>query len=244
MNNHGRSGGFVLTASVSSHDGKSCRPRGPHGDAPGKLERQTYVAKLFRLPAATIREDDGSRPYPPPLTVPDSDAFLSALRPHYDDALRYCRGLCASGSSAEAEDAFQNALLRALEGFASLRDRRRFRPWLFQIITREVRRAQRRSFWRRFVPLPLAAEVPPLGLISPTPSGETLDVLDALASLGAVEREALLLYEVGGFSIDEIRQVQGDRSASAVKSRLSRARSRLRTRLSDPVPSLDPCLAP
>ena len=173
-----------------------------------------------------------------------TDAFLDALRPHYDDALRYCRGLCASWSPGEAEDAFQAALLRAHEAADTLRDPSRFRPWLFRIVTNEVRRAQRRSFWRRVSPLPPDDEAGPLGLIAPAPTAEARDLLDALARLGRREREALLLYEVGGFSVREIQAIQGDGSASAVKSRLSRARTRLRASLDDPLPPLAPSPAP
>ena len=168
----------------------------------------------------------------------DPDAFLAALRPHYDDALRYCRGLCARWSPSEAEDAFQNALLRALDKADGLDDPDRFRPWLFAIVTNEVRMAQRRHFWRRFAPLPPDDAAGPLGLIAPPATAEGRDVLDALARLGRREREALLLYEVGGFTVEEVRALQGDRSASAVKSRLARARARLRDRLHDPVPPL------
>ena len=174
----------------------------------------------------------------------DPDAFLDALRPHYDDALRYCRGLCARWSPSEAEDAFQNALLRALDGVDGLDDPARFRPWLFRIVTNEVRAAQRRSFWRRFAPLPPDDAAGPLGLVAADATAEARDLLDALARLGRREREALLLYEVGGFSVDEVRALQGDRSASAVKSRLARARARLRERLTDPLPPLAPSVAP
>ncbi|MEZ4821361.1 MAG: RNA polymerase sigma factor [Ignavibacteria bacterium] len=50
----------------------------------------------------------------------------------------------------------------------------------------------------------------------------------ALAELSPVERSALLLFELGGFSIEEIKEIQNEKSASAVKSRLSRARSKLK----------------
>ena len=173
--------------------------------------------------------------------MPDaSDAFLVALRPHYDDALRYCRGLYASGSPADAEDAFQSALLRALEGFGGLRDPERFRAWLFRIVTHEVRRAQRRRSWRWLVPLPPDDHAGPLGLIASSGTAEALDLLAALRRLDRRERQALLLFEVGGFSVEEIQTLQGDRSASAVKSRLSRARARMRVHLDDAPPSLVP----
>ena len=167
----------------------------------------------------------------------DADAFLALLRPHYDDALRYCRGLWATGSLADAEDAFQAALLRAFENADRLRDPSRFRPWLFRIVTREVRRGQRRRAWRRLSPLPPDDAPPALGLVVASESEAALDVVAALARLGERERQAFLLFEIGGFSVAEIQEIQRDRSTSAVKSRLSRARARLRALLADaPVP--------
>jgi len=57
---------------------------------------------------------------------------------------------------------------------------------------------------------------------------ERLWLLAALAALSRKERAAVLLFELGGFSIEEIAAIQGERTLSSVKSRLSRARSRLR----------------
>ncbi|MEM1117027.1 MAG: RNA polymerase sigma factor [Bacteroidota bacterium] len=159
----------------------------------------------------------------------DPDAFLAALRPHYDDALRYSRALCARWSPDEAEDVFQSALLQALEKHRTLRDPERFRPWFFQILTRTFYSAVRRHAVRRVLPLPTEAEAESLGLYADAPEpGAVADTLAVLGRLRAKERAALLLYELAGFSIDEVARIQGDRSASAVKSRLSRARSRAR----------------
>ena len=49
----------------------------------------------------------------------------------------------------------------------------------------------------------------------------------ALATLAPPEREAIVLFELEGFSLDEIAALQRS-SLSAVKSRLVRARGRLR----------------
>ena len=164
-----------------------------------------------------------------PSSPRDPDAFLAALRPHYDDALRYSRALCARWSPDEAEDVFQTALLRALEKHAMLRQPARFRPWFFQILTRTFYSAVRRHAIRRVLPLPTDAEAESLGLYADTPEPGTLtDTLAVLGRLRSKERAALLLYELAGFSIDEVAEIQGDRSASAVKSRLSRARARAR----------------
>lgn len=60
--------------------------------------------------------------------------------------------------------------------------------------------------------------------------GTTL--MKALSKLSAKERSAVLLYEIADFSIEEIASVQNDNTISAVKSRLSRARRRLRKHIS------------
>jgi hypothetical protein len=49
----------------------------------------------------------------------------------------------------------------------------------------------------------------------------------ALAQLPRVQREAIVLHDIQGFTVDEIAAMQVA-TASAVKSRLSRGRERLR----------------
>src|SRR5215831_14457015 len=56
----------------------------------------------------------------------------------------------------------------------------------------------------------------------------------ALSQLHPKEKEAVLLFEVSGFSIKEISEVQQSHEG-AVKTRLSRARQKLREMLSEPV---------
>jgi predicted RNA polymerase sigma factor len=55
----------------------------------------------------------------------------------------------------------------------------------------------------------------------------------AISELKIKEKIALLLFEIGGFSIEEIRIIQKEKSASAVKSRLSRARAKLKRIIND-----------
>ena len=55
----------------------------------------------------------------------------------------------------------------------------------------------------------------------------------ALARLSVKERAAILLFEIGSFSIEEITAIQKENSVSAVKSRLSRARAKLKKYLTD-----------
>ena len=162
-----------------------------------------------------------------------SDPFADDLAPCYNEALSYCRGLCASWSPSQAEDVFQSALLKALEHYGDLRDREKFKPWLFRIITRTFYVAVRRAFWKRFIPLGSTSEVERMPEVYARP--ERLDeqgpLFDALSRLSKKQRAAILLFHVAGFSIEEIAAIQNERSLSAVKSRLSRARRKLRTHL-------------
>jgi len=155
--------------------------------------------------------------------------FDEALRPHYGDALNYCRALCARWSPSEAEDVLQEALLKAFEHYRDLEHPERFRAWLFQIITRTFYSALRRAFWKRFLPIQTTPEVERMPAVYERP--ERYDdhwiLRHALAQLPTKPRAALLLFEIGGFSLEEIATMQGDGSASAVKSRLSRARRTL-----------------
>ncbi len=166
------------------------------------------------------------------------EAFLIDLEPHYNDALQYCRALCAKSLPSEAEEVLQEALLKALTGYSGLRDRSRFRSWFFQIITRTFYSTVRGAFWKRFTPLQQAGTVETMDVESmpavyarDEPLDESWMLYQALATLSPKQRAALLLFEIGGFSIQEIARIQRVNSISAVKSRLSRARKKLREAL-------------
>ena len=159
----------------------------------------------------------------------DTDIFISLLEPHYSDAVNYCNGLC-KGNSDEAKDLLQESLLKSLENFNSLREDSKFRSWLFTIITREFYNSKRNTFWKKFVSSD-AITLPEI--FSDTQNNENKDLLlKSLSILKSKERSAILLYELGGFSIEEISNIQKENSVSAVKSRLSRAREKLRTHIS------------
>ena len=156
------------------------------------------------------------------------DDFARLLRPHFEDALRFCISLSCVDRSHEPEDLLQDALIKAFNNFKRLKDQKCFKAWLFQIIIRTHRSLYRTSFWRRFTPLSDSTESIPGIDIADSKYVIHQQLQRQLAILDKREREAIILFEVSGFSIEEIRRIQGDRSISAVKSRLSRARSRLK----------------
>ena len=161
----------------------------------------------------------------------NADKFIEILKPHYNDALKYSRALCAGWSPADAEDVLQQSLLLALENFEKLKDLSSFRSWFFKIITTTFYSAIRKHFWKKFLPLDAkeAPDIPDVFSRDENEQTESRIILNkALDRLSVKERSAILLFEIAGFSIEEIKTMQNEKSISAVKSRLSRARARLK----------------
>jgi len=162
----------------------------------------------------------------------DTNLFLEYLKPHYNDGVKYCRALTYRTSKDDAEDLFQQSVLKALENFARLKDKEKFKSWFFTIITREHITLIRKHFWRKFIPLDdnegiVLSHMPEI--FSEIESNERSALLQsALGKLNVKERSALLLFELADFSIEEIKEIQNEKSISAVKSRLSRARAKLK----------------
>lgn len=166
----------------------------------------------------------------------NSAKFSELLKPHYNDALRYSRALCAGWSPDDAEDVLQQSFLLALENFTSLRDTSKFRSWFFKIITTTFYSSVRRHFWKKFLPadnLSQGIENMPEVFSRSDRFADRMVLDKALSKLTAKERSAILLFEVAEFSIEEIMEIQKENSLSAVKSRLSRTREKLRTLIAD-----------
>ncbi len=161
----------------------------------------------------------------------DSAQFTELLKPHYNDALKYCRALCATWSASDAEDVLQQSFLLALENFPSLKDEAKFRSWFFKIITTTFYSSIRKHFWKKFLPLDSGTQIKndiPEVFSRAEQTEHRMLLNRALSILNAKERSALLLFEIAEFSIEEITVMQGEKSISAVKSRLSRARKKLK----------------
>ena len=151
--------------------------------------------------------------------------LMELLGPLHDGARMTARRLCRC--NADGDDLFHEAVLRALDHLDELRDAGHFRSWFYAVLLNVHRARYRMSFWRRLVPLDeVRAEV------AVTDGGRDAfegaeRMARALATLAPPEREAIVLFELEGFSLEEIAALQSS-SLSAVKSRLVRARGRLR----------------
>lgn len=152
------------------------------------------------------------------------------LGPIHQSAIATARRLCRS--RGDGDDLYQESVLRAFEKLRTLRDESRFRSWFYATLLSRHRSRSRRWFWKRQVPLEtaFAGECEPVG-----EDGTTWEerirragrATAALASLEAEQREAIVLFEMDGYSIEEIADMQ-HASIPAVKSRLARGRRKLR----------------
>ena len=163
------------------------------------------------------------------------DRLRRLLEPVHDRTLAFARCLCRS--RADGDDLFQEAMMRALAKLDGLHDDGAFRTWLYRVVVSVHRNRCRRAFWSRLIPF--ADRGADTGERADTSGGyrstewspdaaeATERARAALATLPAVQRESIVLFEIEGFTVDEIAALHGV-SPSAVKSRLARGRDRLR----------------
>jgi RNA polymerase sigma-70 factor (ECF subfamily) len=167
----------------------------------------------------------------------DSEVFYELVRPY--ERRVYSAAFAILRNEADAEDAAQEAVLKAFKHIRQFRAEARFSTWLIQITVNEARMRLRKSHAEiiepivdrqdeegNYVPQDFAdwREVP----------SEVLErkevrekLVGALASVGEKYREVFVLRDMQHLSIEETAKALGISHAS-VKTRLLRARLMLR----------------
>jgi len=171
----------------------------------------------------------------------DDAAFDRIVAPLRRELHAHCYRML--GSTHDADDALQDALLRAWRGIARFEGRSAVRSWLYTVATRTcldvVDARGRRALPMDLGPastVPVTGDVPrtEVAWLEPYPEAGPesryeqresveLAVVAALQHLPGNQRAALLLFEVLGFSAAEIATAM-DTSTSSVNSALQRAR--------------------
>ena len=126
-----------------------------------------------------------------------------------------------------AQDAAQEAFVKAYENLAGLRKAGAFGPWVIKIASRcALSMAQR---------MPATAALGEAETLTSAGSDGRLDqdkrrLLDTVMKLPESERQAVMLRYFSDHSVNEVAQLLG-RSVGTVTKQLSRAHKRLRTML-------------
>jgi RNA polymerase sigma-70 factor, ECF subfamily len=163
--------------------------------------------------------------------------FETTVLPHLDAAFNFARWL--TRNDAEAEDVVQDACVRALRYFSSLRENDG-RAWFFTIVRNSwYSRIARRTNALDAVPLDTTQDGPPDAALNPEMRLLQRDtvgrVRQAIERLPVDFREVIVLREIEGLSYKEIATVV-DVPIGTVMSRLARARERLLAELQTSAP--------
>jgi RNA polymerase sigma-70 factor (ECF subfamily) len=160
----------------------------------------------------------------------DEEAFATLVDRYGARLLAVARRLL--GSSADAEDAVQRALLQCYLGADGYRPQWAVSTWLYRILTNicvdELRRWAVRSGYRHDA---AAAEVERVQQPGRSPDAG-LDLRRALERVPREARVLLALRYVDGMSYGELARIRGI-SLNTVKSQLARGKSILRAALSE-----------
>ncbi len=167
--------------------------------------------------------------------------FEAATLPHLGAAYNLARWLLRD--AVQAEDVVQEAYLRALRHFDSLRGSDA-RPWLLGIVRHAchdcLRRQQRQGEHVAFDEQADSPEAPGADPVLQWEAHRRVAGVDAaLRALPPLFREVIVLRELEEMSYDEIAHVAGI-PLGTVMSRLSRARALLRESLRDEAAELLP----
>lgn len=124
----------------------------------------------------------------------------------------------------DAEDVVSESILKAYSHLAGLKDAKKIKAWLFQIIANESKTCLRK---RKRIEL---TEDPSLFSVKENKAETPYDLLEYVYQLGESFREVILLYYFEEFRVKEIAGILAI-SEGTVKSRLSRAREALKEAL-------------
>ena len=172
---------------------------------------------------------------------PAADAAFAALVERHGPMVhRVCLGVLGRSQTADADDAFQAVFVALARRAGSLRSRESLAPWLFGAARRIARKARVAAARRRRHER-IAAE----RLVLSVPSGaDRIDdwssLYDEIDRLPAAFRDPIVLCALEGRSAAEAATTLGV-AEGTIHSRLSRARDRLRFRLSRRGVTLETC---
>jgi RNA polymerase sigma-70 factor (ECF subfamily) len=169
----------------------------------------------------------------------NSASFDKLLRPHMDRLYRLAFRL--AGNKSEAEDLFQDVLTKIYVRLDELVDIDQPGSWLGRVMYNHFIDNRRKYARQRLVMveeggLPGSSIEALPGNVDPVADAEREDNIirleAALGELSDDHRQVILLHDTEGYKLEEIQSITGD-PVGTIKSRLHRARARLRELLAN-----------
>ena len=149
-------------------------------------------------------------------------SFDELLGAHLEPA--YLLAVAMLGDRSLAEDAVQEASIKAWRGIHTVRDTNSLRSWFLSIVANQCRSLRRARWWSI---RPLLSDV---ASVKSSPENVVVggvDLTRALNRLPAEDRAVLLLHFYYDLTYDEVGRCMG-LSMTAARSRIHRAAHRLR----------------
>ncbi len=155
--------------------------------------------------------------------------FLAWYKDFHEPFVRYCSGLAFGIISAE--DLVQDTVLQTLQQYDKIRNKDKLASYMFGIVHNIVRNKRRRlkfrGDWDKELTRQLEAKAP-----SPEVATDIHFLMKAMDQLTLNQKSTLILFEISGYRIKEIAELQGE-SESAIKTQLHRSRKKLKSLLSE-----------
>jgi RNA polymerase sigma-70 factor (ECF subfamily) len=173
----------------------------------------------------------------------DVDAYQQLVRCHQTAAFRVA--MLITSNAAEAQDAANDAMVKAFYALGRFRSESPFRPWLLRIVANEARNRRRSSTRRANLAGRAELARPSSGDAAPSPedaviaSMEHQALFEAINRLERRDREVIALRYLAELTEAETAAAL-DCAVGTAKSRLSRALKRLRTAMGTAAPTASP----
>ena len=162
----------------------------------------------------------------------DTAAYEELVRGH--QAVAFRTAYLITGDASEAEDAAQEAFVKAYRALGRFRPGAPFRPWLLAVVANEARNRRKATSRRRGLALRAARENPTGDTSSPEAAAVAAERrVELLGALGTLREEDRLVIGYRYFlQLSEAETAAALGCArGTVKSRLSRALARLREKM-------------
>lgn len=155
------------------------------------------------------------------MTQSKKQAFMELYQPIHENFERFCRARVYGDT--DFKDLMHDTIVIAFEKFEKLEDPKAFLHFLFGISIRVLANTNKKQ---RLVHVTDEAQNVPDETLRADRNEDVHLLYQAMSRLPEEQREALALFEISGFSIAEIAELQ-NAGVSAIKQRLARGRKAL-----------------